>query len=131
VHFWLLKSAACRPSGAAVLCAGSSTLLTTPTSSPIPSAAEATADQLWRCNFAYNRSFDSPNVLRVLYGNPFLSEHDGAGSMLVLGNHNSGTSMLTRLLMLMGAFQGNLEGARPPAAATRWPCAARCQMCRR
>lgn len=30
--------------------------------------------------------------------------------MLVLGQHNSGTSMLARLMMLMGAFQGNVKG---------------------
>ena len=47
----------------------------------------------------------------MLYGAPFLGEHSGSGGILVLGNHNSGTSMLTRLIMLMGAFQGNLEGA--------------------
>lgn len=74
--------------------------------------AEATSQQLWQCTFVYPRGFDPPNILRSLYGAPFMGETEGSGSMLVLGNHNSGTSMLTRLIMLMGAFQGNLASAR-------------------
>lgn len=80
--------------------------------------------------------FDNIPVLRKLYGPVFdtvrIRQGQGRGSMLVLGHHNSGTSMLARLLMLMGAFQGNLDGARAhklarlPAAparplAARWP----------
>lgn len=50
-------------------------------------------------------------MLRTLYGTTFQQTHNGEGSIAVLGHHNSGTSMLTRLLMLMGAFHGNLDGA--------------------
>ena len=59
----------------------------------------------------YPSGMDAPQILVELYGNGFLSEHSGEGSMVVLGNHNSGTSMLARLLMLMGAYQGQLSGA--------------------
>lgn len=63
------------------------------------------------CNFTRPQHFDPPMVLRKLYGPYFDSTLSGRGSLLILGQHNSGTSMLARLLMLMGAFQGNVHGA--------------------
>lgn len=62
------------------------------------------------CNFTTPQNFDPPAVLQKLYGPYFDKMLSGRGSLLVLGQHNSGTSMLARLLMLMGAFQGNAHG---------------------
>lgn len=72
--------------------------------------AEASAIELQRCNFTTPREFDPYLVLRKLYGPWFEANGRGRGQMLILGQHNSGTSMLARLLMLMGAFQGNVKG---------------------
>lgn len=52
---------------------------------------------------------DDPQVQRALYGEQFNPSITGTGSVLVLGNHNSGTSMLTRMLMLLGLYQGRLK----------------------
>lgn len=72
--------------------------------------AETTAANMLSCNFTTPQSFDPPMVLQKLYGPFFDKTLSGKGSLLVLGQHNSGTSMLARLLMLMGAFQGNVHG---------------------
>ena len=75
---------------------------------------------LLTCSFKTPKRFDTADVLQQLYG-PYFSTATAAptesGSMFVLGNHNSGTSVLTRLVMLMGAFQGNLNGAHPASSA--------------
>jgi hypothetical protein len=50
---------------------------------------------------------DPPAVLRELYGDGFdLGAPNGTGTVVVVGMHNSGTSLVTRLLMLMGVFAG-------------------------
>ena len=77
--------------------------------------AEATAEELRDCSFTTPNVFDTPEVLRQLYGGPFLTARHGKGAIVVLGNHNSGTSMLTRLIMLMGAFLGSLNAAPLPS----------------
>ena len=76
--------------------------------------AEANATELHDCTFKTPTMWDPPETLRQLYGMTFLPERAGKGSIVVLGHHNSGTSMLTRLIMLMGAFHGNLSGAQWP-----------------
>eukprot|EP00892_Ulva_mutabilis_P006490 jgi/Ulvmu1/4212/UM019_0191.1 len=72
--------------------------------------SETPAARLLSCNFTTPQSFDPPMVLQKLYGPYFDKALSGKGSLLILGQHNSGTSMLARLLMLMGAFQGNVHG---------------------
>jgi hypothetical protein len=45
-----------------------------------------------------------------MYGRHFdKDDTSGSGGIVVLGAHNSGTSMVTRLIMLLGAFAGNYE----------------------
>ena len=48
-------------------------------------------------------------MLAYLYGDQFHIKNTGAGRILVLGQHNSGTSITTRLIMLLGAFQGSSQ----------------------
>jgi hypothetical protein len=74
------------------------------------SYAEASSVELQSCNFTTPKEFDPYLVNRKLYGPWFDANSNGRGQMLILGQHNSGTSMLARLLMLMGAFQGNVKG---------------------
>lgn len=69
---------------------------------------DLTAQQLWRCEYRPPSRFDSARVIAHLYGDKFNVHTSGKGAIFVFGNHNTGTSMLARLLMLMGAFQGNL-----------------------
>lgn len=49
---------------------------------------------------------DKPEVLQQLYGQQFSANVTGTGSVLVIGQHHSGTSMLTRMLMLLGLYAG-------------------------
>lgn len=47
------------------------------------------------------------NNLQELYGRETWARHvDGPSNLLVLGYHNTGAPLMTRLLMLMGAFAG-------------------------
>lgn len=68
------------------------------------------------CQAKAHEPLDSPELLSSLYGSSFDANVRGQGSVLLLGNHGTSTSMLTRLLMLMGLFQGNRRGARVVAA---------------
>ena len=52
-------------------------------------------------------TFDSPAVQRELYGDQFETTKTGRGQIFVLGQYNSGTSITTRLIMLLGGFQGS------------------------
>ena len=65
---------------------------------------------LLNCEYDPPTRFDTRDLLTKLYGKHF-SPHDksGHGNIVVLGAHNSGTSMVTRLIMLLGAFAGNFE----------------------
>ena len=65
---------------------------------------------LLACEYDPPTQFDQPQLLQRLYGRHFdPASTSGAGNIVVLGAHNSGTSMVTRLIMLMGAFGGNFE----------------------
>ena len=46
-------------------------------------------------------------MLSEIYGDRFDPKVVGKGRIFVLGQHNSGTSITTRLLMLLGAYQGS------------------------
>lgn len=62
------------------------------------------------CEYNPPTKFDPPQLLKLLYGDKFdVQDTSGSGSVVVLGAHNSGTSMVTRLIMLLGAFGGNYE----------------------
>lgn len=61
------------------------------------------------CEYDPPTEFDRPELLAKLYGRHFAPAEQGSGKIVVLGHHNSGTSMVTRLVMLMGAFAGNYE----------------------
>lgn len=62
------------------------------------------------CEYNPPTEFDPPKLLKLLYGDQFdVRDTSGSGSVVVLGAHNSGTSMVTRLIMLLGAFGGNYE----------------------
>lgn len=65
---------------------------------------------LLKCEYDPPTEFDKPHLLERLYGRHFdVTDTSGTGGIVVLGAHNSGTSMVTRLVMLMGAFAGNFE----------------------
>jgi hypothetical protein len=65
---------------------------------------------LLNCEYDPPNHFDTPDLLRKLYGRGFnLDDKSGSGGIVVLGAHNSGTSMVARLIMLLGAFAGNYE----------------------
>ena len=83
--------------------------------------AEASSRELLNCNFTTPRAYDPYLVVHKLYGPWFEPANPGAGSLLVLGQHNSGTSMLARLIMLMGAFQGNVKGMLRLSITARCP----------
>lgn len=62
------------------------------------------------CEYDPPKAFDPQHLLKLLYGDKFdVKDTSGSGSIVVLGAHNSGTSMVTRLIMLLGAFGGNYE----------------------
>lgn len=62
------------------------------------------------CQYDTPQRFDPPELLHKLYGRHFDAHSSaGRGNIAVLGAHNSGTSMVTRLIMLLGAFAGNFE----------------------
>ena len=67
--------------------------------------------ELAGCEVQAPKPLDDAATLSKLYGSAFDANARGHGSILVLGNHGTSTSMLTRLLMLMGLFQGNNRGA--------------------
>jgi hypothetical protein len=75
------------------------------------SPAWSSADPAFRdlqCSLKPPVGFDPPSVLHRLYNSQFsTSDMTGSGGIIVLGQHNSGTSMVTRLVMLLGAFAGN------------------------
>ena len=65
---------------------------------------------LLKCEYDPPTEFDKPHLLERLYGRHFdVTDLSGKGGIVVLGAHNSGTSMVTRLIMLLGAFAGNFE----------------------
>lgn len=65
---------------------------------------------LLNCEYDPPTQFDTPDLLAKLYGEHFdPNDSSGHGNIVVLGAHNSGTSMVTRLIMLLGAFAGNFE----------------------
>lgn len=65
---------------------------------------------LLKCEYDPPTHWDDPELIRKLYGRQFDTEDtSGRGSIVVLGAHNSGTSITTRLIMLLGAFSGNYE----------------------
>jgi hypothetical protein len=65
---------------------------------------------LLNCEYDPPTQFDQPELLKKLYGRQFHpNDQSGHGNVVVLGAHNSGTSMVTRLIMLLGAFAGNFE----------------------
>lgn len=65
---------------------------------------------LLKCEYDPPTEFDKAHLLERMYGRHFdASDTSGRGNIVVLGAHNSGTSMVTRLIMLMGAFAGNYE----------------------
>ena len=53
---------------------------------------------------------DDIPTLRALHGSQFDPDSKGYGSVLVLGNHNTGTSMLMRGLMMLGLYAGPKQG---------------------
>lgn len=62
------------------------------------------------CLYDPPMTFDTPYLYKQLYGDAFdPTDTSGSGEILVLGQHNSGTSMVAKLVMLLGAFQGNYE----------------------
>jgi hypothetical protein len=70
-------------------------------------------EQVFNCAVETSATFDNATTLRYLYGDHFSTDRnrtEGRGSVLIFANHNSGTSILARLFMLFGAFQGNLAG---------------------
>lgn len=65
---------------------------------------------LLKCEYDPPTQWDDPKLVHKLYGRHFdTQDTSGSGSVVVLGAHNSGTSITTRLIMLLGAFSGNYE----------------------
>lgn len=79
--------------------------------------AESLHELLAQCEPEPPQPLDPPETLRDLYGSGFDAAQQGTGQVLILGNHNTGTSMLVRLVMLMGLFHGDKAGARPSGPA--------------
>ena len=73
------------------------------------SLVSAGQHDLLHCTYNPPNKFDHPKLLALLYGDAFNPHKAGQGEIVVLGQHNSGTSIVTRLIMLLGAFQGNFE----------------------